>query len=93
MTASKRHSINGAKVQGVWGVGVSVCVRAAGTPGHYYALSLLWSGGNEAHHQKTTEKGQKARRIGTEGLTWARTTPSSSANPSLVHFYFKHHRR
>lgn len=93
MTASKRHSINGAKVQGVWGVGVSVCALRQG-PLLCCVLSLLFSGGgSEAHHQETTEKGQKARRIGTEGLTWARTTPSSSANPSLVHFYFKHHRR
>lgn len=77
-------------MSGVW-VQVCVCVRQG--PLAVTTLSLLWSGGNEAHHQKTTEKGQKARRIGTEGLTWARTTPSSSANPSLVHFYFKHHCR
>lgn len=36
MTASKRHSINGAKVQGVSRyvcVCVRACVRATGTPG------------------------------------------------------------
>ena len=76
MTTSKRHSINGAKVQGVHtSVCVCVCVRQgplALLPGFCVCVRevQVWEGGGcEAHHQgllSTTEKGQKARRIGTE---------------------------
>lgn len=63
MTASKRHSINGAKVRardrgpwryccGFWCVPLSLC----------WCEVQVWEGGGcEAHHQ-----GQKVRRIGTE---------------------------
>lgn len=65
VTASKRHSINGAKVQGVWGVGVSVCVRCDRDP--CCAVCSLCSSQVEAVRLTTKRRPRRDRRHDASG--------------------------